>query len=88
MSLVFEFAQHPKGGVFMPVRYIQSELFLQEAFELFSTGTQMTMESAVSFPGGISPLFVQKVDCSRIWDANGNECVDFVGVLGPSTPGN
>jgi glutamate-1-semialdehyde 2,1-aminomutase len=60
---------------------------LQEALELFPTGTQTAMKSAASFPVGVSPLFVQKASGSRLWDVDGNEYIDFVGALGPITLG-
>ena len=71
----------------MSTRYARSESLLREALELFPTGTQTAMKSAASFPAGISPLFVQKAHGSRIWDVDGIEYVDFVGVLGPITLG-
>jgi len=71
----------------MSVRYVQSELLLQKALGLFPTGTQTAMKSALSLPAGISPLFAQKAQGSRIWDVDGNEYVDFVGALGPITLG-
>jgi len=71
----------------MSKRYAQSEVLLQKAFELFPTGTQTAMKSAVSFPVGISPLFAQKAHGSRLWDVDGNEYIDFVGALGPITLG-
>ena len=72
---------------FAMTRYARSELLLQEARELFPTGTQTAMKSAISFPGGISPFFSQKARGSRLWDVDGNEYVDFVGALGPITLG-
>jgi len=71
----------------MSVRYAQSEALLREAVELFPTGTQTAMKSAASFPVGISPLFVQRASGARLWDADGNEYIDFVGALGPITLG-
>ncbi len=71
----------------MSTRYTQSESLLREALELFPTGTQTAMKSAVSFPAGVSPLFAEKAQGSRIWDVDGNEYVDFVGALGPITLG-
>ena len=71
----------------MSVRYAQSEALLREAVELFPTGTQTAMKSATSFPIGISPLFVQRASGTRLWDADGNEYIDFVGALGPITLG-
>ena len=71
----------------MSTRYQKSETLLREALEYFPTGTQTAMKSVYSFPAGISPLFVQKAQGSRIWDVDGNEYVDFVGALGPITLG-
>jgi len=72
----------------MPARYAKSESLLREAVALFPTGTQTAMKNAASFPVGISPLFVQRVNGSRLWDIDGNEYVDFVGALGPITLGH
>ena len=71
----------------MSARYAQSEALLREAIELFPTGTQTAMKSTASFPVGISPLFVQRVSGTRLWDVDGNEYVDFVGALGPISLG-
>jgi len=71
----------------MSIRYATSELLLREALELFPTGTQTMMKSAVSFPAGVSPLFVRRAQGSRLWDVDGNEYIDFVGALGSITLG-
>jgi len=82
------FRQTMKSAILSTMtRYAQSESLLQAALELFPTGTQTAMKSAVSFPVGVSPLFVQRAQGSRLWDVDGNEYVDFVGALGPITLG-
>lgn len=66
---------------------IKSQEYLKRALELFPTGAQTAMKTALSFPVGIAPLFAESAKGSLIRDLDGNRYVDFVAALGAVTLG-
>lgn len=59
----------------------KSELLFQKAKQYFPGGVNSPVRAFRSVGG--TPLFIQKGDGSRIWDADGNEFVDFCCSWGP-----
>lgn len=66
----------------MSTRYRQSEALLDRALRTIPLGSQTFSKSKTQYPYGVSPYFIEKGLGSRVWDADGNEYVDFVGSLG------
>jgi len=64
------------------------------------TSTKLFAEATRHMPGGVnspvrafnavggSPLYIQKAKGSKIWDADGNEFIDYVGAWGPMILGH
>lgn len=65
----------------MTGRYRRSEELLARALELIPLGAQTFSKSITQFPRGVSPHFASRASGSRLWDADGNEYVDFVNAL-------
>lgn len=66
----------------MSTRYMQSERLLERALRTIPLGSQTFSKSRTHYPQGVSPYFIEKGLGSRVWDADGNEYVDFVSSLG------
>lgn len=62
-------------------RYRHSMEWLERAERSIPLGSQTFSKSRVSFPLGVSPLFLERGRGSRVWDADDNEYVDFVSAL-------
>lgn len=62
-------------------RYTRSINLLREAAQVIPTGTQTFSKSALQFPVGRSPHFLQRGQGGRVWDIDGNEYVDLVAGL-------
>ncbi len=65
----------------LPQRYRKSTAWLERAERTIPLGSQTFSKSRVSFPLGVSPLFVERGRGSHVWDADGNEYVDFINGL-------
>jgi glutamate-1-semialdehyde 2,1-aminomutase len=52
-----------------------------------SPGTQTFSKSKTQFPHGVSPYYIFRGQGSRVWDADGNEYVDFINSLAAVTLG-
>jgi glutamate-1-semialdehyde 2,1-aminomutase len=61
--------------------YGESEALLERALKCIPLGTQTFSKSRVQYPVGAAPLFVSRAKGSHVWDADGNEYVDFVNGL-------
>jgi glutamate-1-semialdehyde 2,1-aminomutase len=59
-------------------RYQKSEELLKRAEKVIPGGTQTFSKSKTQYPFGISPFYAAKGEGSRLWDADGNEYIDFV----------
>jgi len=59
----------------------QSQALYQKALHYFPGGVNSPVRAFRSVGG--NPLFIEKGDGSRIWDADGNEYIDFCGSWGP-----
>jgi glutamate-1-semialdehyde 2,1-aminomutase len=66
----------------MSTRYSESERLLARALESIPLGSQTFSKSKTQYPYGVSPYFIERGLGSRVWDADGNSYIDFVGSLG------
>ncbi len=71
----------------MSKKYKRSEELLEKALELIPLGTQTFSKSKTQYPFGVSPYFIKKGKGSHVWDADGNEYIDFVNALAAITLG-
>ena len=62
-------------------RYTASQDLLTRAEAVIPLGSQTFSKSRVSLPLGVSPLFIERGQGSRVWDVDGNEYVDFINGL-------
>src|SRR5258706_11211386 len=62
-------------------RYSESEAMLQRAEKTIPLGSQTFSKSRTQFPFGISPYFIKQAQGSKVWDADGNEYIDFINSL-------
>ncbi len=65
----------------MNSRYQHSEELLQRALRTIPLGSQTFSKSITQFPRGVSPMFITRGEGSHVWDADGNEYIDFVNGL-------
>jgi glutamate-1-semialdehyde 2,1-aminomutase len=61
--------------------YQNSMDFLDLVEKIIPLGSQTFSKSRVQYPVGVSPLFIDRGEGSKIWDIDGNEYVDFVNSL-------
>ncbi len=59
----------------------QSEQLLDRAQQVIPLGSQTFSKSRTQYPIGVSPLFLERGEGSRVWDVDGNEYIDFVSSL-------
>ncbi len=71
----------------MSTRYKKSETLLERALRTIPLGSQTFSKSKTQYPFGVSPYFITRARGSRVWDADGNEYVDFVNSLASITLG-
>jgi len=71
----------------MSERYRRSEQLLARAERTIPLGTQTFSKSKTQFPYGVSPFYATRAQGSRLWDADGNEYVDFISSLAAVTLG-
>ena len=55
--------------------------FLDLVEKIIPLGSQTFSKSRAQYPVGVSPLFIDRGDGSKVWDIDGNEYVDFVNSL-------
>ena len=55
--------------------------FLELAEMIIPLGSQTFSKSRVQYPVGVSPLFIDRGEGSKIWDIDGNQYIDFVNSL-------
>ena len=65
----------------MSKRYQKSESLLEQALKVIPLGSQTFSKSTTQFPLGVSPFFAKKAKGASIWDADGNEYIDFINGL-------
>ena len=65
----------------MSERYRRSEELLARAEQTIPLGTQTFSKSKTQFPYGVSPFYATRAKGSRLWDADGNEYIDFINSL-------
>jgi len=68
-------------------RYTQSEALLDRALKVIPVGTQTFSKSHLTYPRGVSPLYLEGGKGSKVWDADGNEYIDFGNALTAVTLG-
>ncbi|MGH6661891.1 MAG: aminotransferase class III-fold pyridoxal phosphate-dependent enzyme, partial [Rhodospirillales bacterium] len=61
--------------------FARSEELLARALRRIPLGTQTFSKSRTQFPLGVSPFYATRAEGSRLWDADGNEFVDYVNAL-------
>ena len=61
--------------------FAKSEEMLARAERVIPLGSQTFSKSRTQYPLGVSPFFLERGDGSRVWDADGNEYIDFVSSL-------
>jgi glutamate-1-semialdehyde 2,1-aminomutase len=71
----------------MSERYRRSEELLARAERTIPLGTQTFSKSKTQFPYGVSPFYAARAQGSRLWDADGNEYIDFISSLASVTLG-
>lgn len=71
----------------MPHRYACSEALLERALKTIPLGSQTFSKSKTQYPFGVSPYFITHGQGSRVWDADGNEYLDFINGLAAITLG-
>ncbi|BBI31778.1 aminotransferase class III-fold pyridoxal phosphate-dependent enzyme [Cohnella abietis] len=71
----------------MSIRYAQSEQLLNRALNTIPLGSQTFSKSKTHYPLEVSPYFIERGHGSHVWDADGNEYIDFVNSLGAVTLG-
>ena len=65
----------------MSERYKKSESLLERALRVIPLGSQTFSKSFTQYPFGVSPYFIVRGKGGHVWDADGNEYVDFVNGL-------
>jgi len=68
-------------------RYKKSEDYLARALKTVPLGSQTFSKSKTQLPEGISPFFASKGNGAYLWDADGNQYVDFANSLAAITLG-
>lgn len=71
----------------MTARYTCSEALLERALATIPLGSQTFSKSRTQYPFGVSPYFITHGRGSRVWDADGNEYIDFINGLAAITLG-
>jgi glutamate-1-semialdehyde 2,1-aminomutase len=66
----------------MSTRYNNSETLLKRAVRTIPLGSQTFSKSRTQYPFGVSPYFITRAKGAHVWDADGNEFIDFVNSLG------
>jgi glutamate-1-semialdehyde 2,1-aminomutase len=65
----------------MPRKYEQSNTWLTRAEKTIPLGSQTFSKSHISYPKGVSPLFIKRGQDCQVWDADDNQYTDFVSGL-------
>lgn len=68
------------------IRFDTSRLLHQRALASIVGGVNSPARAFASVGG--DPLFIERADGSRIWDADGNEYIDYIGSWGPMIAGH
>ena len=71
----------------MSMRYHKSEALLERALKTIPLGTQTFSKSLTQYPYGVSPYFIVRGQGSHVWDADGNEYIDFINAQASITLG-
>ena len=60
-----------------------SKILLKRALKTIPLGSQTFSKSYIQYPENTSPMFLTQGQGSRVWDVDGNECIDLVSGLLP-----
>ncbi len=71
----------------MTSRYSESEKHLERTLKSIPLGSQTFSKSITQYPLGVSPLYIEKGQGSKVFDIDGNEYIDFVNGLASITLG-
>ena len=71
----------------MTNRYAQSQALLERALRTIPLASQTFSKSITAYPRDVSPLFITRGQGAHVWDADGNEYVDFINGLAAVTLG-
>lgn len=81
-------SRRPKPAVQEPSRpFAQSEALLERSKKVIPSCTQTFSKGYTQYPMGASPLFLEKGKGAYVWDADGNEYIDYPLALGPNILG-
>ena len=61
--------------------------YWQEALELIAGGSQTNSKRPQGYAPGAFPIYVDRAKGCHVWDADGNEYIDYILALGPITLG-
>lgn len=64
-------------------RYSESQVLLARAEKAVPSQAQTFSKSWTQYPRGAAPVFATRADGGRVWDADGNEYIDWPMALGP-----
>ena len=70
------------------MKYKKSGQLLRRGLCSIPLASQTFSKSITQYPKGVSPLFIEKGEGSKVWDVDGNEYIDFVNALGAVTLGH
>lgn len=62
-------------------RYQKSLAMLERALKVIPLGSQTFSKSKTQYPVGVSPMFIERGQGSKVWDVDGNKYIDFVNSL-------
>jgi glutamate-1-semialdehyde 2,1-aminomutase len=62
-------------------RYSRSQDLFRQAQNLIPLASQTHRKSYHEYPGGASPLFLERAEGAQVWDVDGNAYIDYVGAL-------
>lgn len=71
----------------MNSRYLESEKHLERTLKSIPLGSQTFSKSITQYPLGVSPLYIEKGEGSKVFDIDGNKYIDFVNGLASITLG-
>lgn len=79
--------QQATGGAAPRRSQAQSQAWLARARRVIPGAAQTFSKSTSQYVQGVSPVFLQRGQGSRVWDVDGNEYVDYVQALLPNILG-
>ncbi len=59
-------------------QFNRSQALQERALKSIPLASQTFSKSWMQYPGGVSPLFLERGEGARVWDVDGNEYIDYV----------